>query len=360
MTIRSGKFRPSSTNVGNPLIYILPITTTSDGEVQPWPSNGPDLHLLSEWIKAFYDRDVIILDAVGLAVMDSAVSIPGQKKRKQPAYEDECRVAFRTPTYESYIEGRVSNDGQHFQTHVEGLLSEISAIRTEGIHTYSPHCQIPTSDSPSPPASTVIVDLTGDVDLPAVQTVSRIPIHDAFAVVGITMQDLFSSPGDLFIAGMAAGGSKVAVLSFARYHPRIRMHFQDWHDYGYVCKSAEYSYFEENKKRPSTTATAPDTMDAASKANFLRRAGKLVVHELAHVYGIDHCVHFHCVMNGTGHLVEDFSAPAHLCAVCLRKLQFRMGFDVLQRYENLFGVYCAGGLTKEAKWVQKRLNTLSS
>jgi hypothetical protein len=42
-------------------------------------------------------------------------------------------------------------------------------------------------------------------------------------------------------------------------------------------------------------------------------------------------------MNGTGHLVEDLSAPAHLCAVCLRKLQFRMGFDVPQRYQRLLG-----------------------
>ena len=183
-------------------------------------------------------------------------------------------------------------------------------------------------------------------------------IHDAFAVVGVTMEDLYSSPGDLFIAGMAAGASKVAVLSFARYHPRIRMHFQDWYDYGYATRSAEYSYFEEGKPRPSVSATAPLQLDAESKANFLRRAGKLVVHELAHVYWVDHCVYYHCVMNGTGHLVEDFAAPAHLCAVCLRKLQFRLGFDVTERYRKLLDVFTQGGLKKEARWVKKRIESL--
>jgi archaemetzincin len=184
-------------------------------------------------------------------------------------------------------------------------------------------------------------------------------MSDAFAVIGVTMEDLYSSEGDLFIAGMAAGVSKAAVLSFARYHPRIRMHFQNWYDYGYVAQSAEYSYFEEGKPRPKNVSThAPEVLDKESQANYLRRAGKLVVHELGHVYGIDHCVHYHCVMNGTGHLVEDFSAPAHLCGVCLRKVQFRMGFEVVARYERLKDVFQRGVLQKEARWVERRLEHL--
>jgi hypothetical protein len=53
--------------------------------------------------------------------------------------------------------------------------------------------------------------------------------------------------------------------------------------------------------------------------------------------------------------VEDFSAPAHLCGVCLRKVQFRAGFDVTTRYERLLEVFRRGGLRKEARWVEKRL-----
>ena len=51
---------------------------------------------------------------------------------------------------------------------------------------------------------------------------------------------------------------------------------------------------------------------------MLRRATKLLVHELAHVYGVDHCIYYACVMNGTGHLVEDFQVYIYtavpLCA----------------------------------------------
>lgn len=416
VTLRSGKFKPQ-TNIGKPIIYLLPITAKRGDVIQQWPSNGPDLQQLADWVRAFYDREVIILDPASVAVVDPCTTaIPGQRGKWKPAYEGECKIAFRTATYESYIEGRVSADGQHYQTHIDGLLSEITSIRTEGIHGYSvdaqlKHRSVQTASSSAPTSSNSnagggkyssgVIDLTGDGDsdadgdgcfdvdksaagshnrkrpyemhsTPSPQATSSSKkaqkqdkqgekgvIHDAFAVVGVTMEDLYSSEGDLFVAGMAAGGSKVAVLSFARYHPRIRMHFQNWWDYGYVSKSAEYSYFEENKKRPPTVLLPPTTLDAVSKANYLRRAGKLVVHELAHVYGIDHCVHYHCVMNGTGHLVEDFKSPAFLCAVCLRKVQFRMGFDVPQRYRNLLDVFKAGGMEKETKWVQKRLEAIA-
>jgi hypothetical protein len=36
--------------------------------------------------------------------------------------------------------------------------------------------------------------------------------------------------------------------------------------------------------------------------------------------GIGHCVHRHCLMNGCGHLKEDFAAPPFLCPVDLAKV----------------------------------------
>jgi len=44
---------------------------------------------------------------------------------------------------------------------------------------------------------------------------------ECFCLVGVTMEDLFDSRPDLFVAGFAFGGSKVAVFSFYRYHPRV-------------------------------------------------------------------------------------------------------------------------------------------
>lgn len=38
----------------------------------------------------------------------------------------------------------------------------------------------------------------------------------------------------------------------------------------------------------------------------LQRSCKLLVHEIAHLLGVDHCIWFSCCMNGSGHLSEDF------------------------------------------------------
>lgn len=59
-------------------------------------------------------------------------------------------------------------------------------------------------------------------------------------------------------------------------------------------------------------------------------------------------------MNGTGHLVEDFAVPTHLCGVCLRKLQWRLGFRVKERYRLLAGCFGSTGMGKEQKWASKQ------
>ena len=78
------------------------------------------------------------------------------------------------------------------------------------------------------------------------------------------------------------------------------------------------------------------------------------MHEIAHLYGIDHCVRRDCVMRGTGHLVEDFAAPSHVCEVDLRKLQFRLGFALAARHAALAAVYARWGLKREAAWERAR------
>ena len=64
-------------------------------------------------------------------------------------------------------------------------------------------------------------------------------------------------------------------------------------------------------------------------------------------------------MMGTGHLVEDFNAPSHLCGVCLRKLQWRTGFDVRQRYKLLSSAFDTMGMKSESNWVTKQYNHLT-
>lgn len=204
------------------------------------------------------------------------------------------------------------------------------------------------------------------------------------SVMGVLpVDDLYSSPTDLFIAGLAAGGSHVAAFSLHRYHPNLKMSPQNWWEYGYTnTKRLDmYSYVQDDQaiewgsndeqtnaaatSRSSKRArrgtkvirlspTAPATLSYKAVSEYLRRSAKLLVHELLHLLLVGHCIYYKCLMNGTGHLVEDFAAPSHLCGIDLRKLQFRLGFDIVSRYEALASVWNDWEFKAEARRCQKQ------
>lgn len=163
---------------------------------------------------------------------------------------------------------------------------------------------------------------------------------DAHCLVGITLEDLFDTKPDLFVAGMAAGGSKVGVFQFYRYNPAYRFSGEFWFKRYPVGT-------KRNKKADSDL--------------LLARSCKLLVHEICHIYGIDHCKFYDCVMNGSGHLEEDFRQPYHLCPIDLRKLAHRLGFDVRKRYE-MIGNVCKGNpaLREYGDWIASRSAALYS
>jgi archaemetzincin len=144
---------------------------------------------------------------------------------------------------------------------------------------------------------------------------------DAFCLLGITMEDLYPDPSWNFVFGEASLRDRVGVYSFARYDPAF---------YG-------------------------DDRGGDYQEVLLRRSAKVLVHETGHMFGLQHCVFFRCVMDGSNHLQESDSRPMHLCPVCLRKLQRSIGFDVVKRYEDLSGFYTEAGWTKEASWVSHRV-----
>ena len=88
----------------------------------------------------------------------------------------------------------------------------------------------------------------------------------------------------------------------------------------------------------------------------LSRACKTASHEVLHMYGIRHCVYRHCLMNGCGHLLEDFAAPHHLCPVDLEKLNIILGTNInlLQRYKALLK-FCEGrnGFNEHIIWLRR-------
>jgi archaemetzincin len=146
---------------------------------------------------------------------------------------------------------------------------------------------------------------------------------DAFCVLAITMEDLYPDPSWNFVFGQASPQDSVGVFSFARYDPVF--------------------YAEKRRKN--------------FQAVLLRRSCKVLAHESVHMFSLAHCIYFQCLMNGSNHLQESDARPFSLCPVCLRKLQFSIGFDVVDRYQKLLDFYKRVGFENEAGWVSKRLRT---
>jgi archaemetzincin len=88
---------------------------------------------------------------------------------------------------------------------------------------------------------------------------------------------------------------------------------------------------------------------------LLRRSCKVLAHEVAHMFGIAHCVFFNCLMNGSNHLAESDARPLHPCPVDLRKLQHSVGFDPEARYRRLLDFGRKVGFDDEPAWLEQRL-----
>lgn len=147
---------------------------------------------------------------------------------------------------------------------------------------------------------------------------------DAFCVMAITMEDLYPEPSWNFVFGQASLRERVGLYSFARYDPAF--------------------YGEKRKENYEKV--------------LLRRSCKVLVHEMGHMFGLTHCIYFKCAMAGSNHLKESDARPMHLCPVCLRKLQHSIGFEVVERYVNLFRFYQKVRFDDEARWVAGRLERI--
>lgn len=155
----------------------------------------------------------------------------------------------------------------------------------------------------------------------------RLP-PDAYSMLGVTMTDLYPDPKWNFVFGQARLRARVGVFSFARYHPSF--HGDEVEDKEQVMKLV------------------------------LKRAAKVLTHETGHMFGVRHCVHYHCNMNGANHLQEADATPMHLCPVCLRKMHHAIRFSPVDRYRKLKAFYQKHGFKSEADWVDKRVKAIKA
>ncbi|MFP4596695.1 MAG: archaemetzincin [Persicimonas sp.] len=157
--------------------------------------------------------------------------------------------------------------------------------------------------------------LTGDLlDL----LEERLP-DDAYGVLGLTVTDLWPGEGWNFVFGQARLSRRVGVYSLARYGAGARRELNDY-----------------------------------ERRLTLLRSMKVMTHELGHMFGISHCLHYRCNMNGSNSLDETDAQPIHLCPVDLRKLHTAAGFDPVIRYEELADFYEKRGFEEQADFARRR------
>ena len=147
---------------------------------------------------------------------------------------------------------------------------------------------------------------------------------DAYCLLGVTMTDLYPEPSWNYVFGQASLAERVGVFSYARYDPAF------WGD--------------ERGDRYHDV--------------ILQRGSKVLVHETAHMFGLWHCIHHECVVNGSNHMVETDRQPQHLCPVCLRKLHHATGFDPVRRYRELAAFYRRLQWYEELDFVNRQLARL--
>lgn len=150
--------------------------------------------------------------------------------------------------------------------------------------------------------------------------------EDAYCLLGITLTDLYPNGSWNFVFGQATLRQRVGIYSFARFDP---------------------AFFDE--PRPHDVETL-----------ILRRSCRTLAHEIGHMFGMQHCIFFTCVMNGSNHLAESDSRPLHVCPVCLRKLHQSIGFDPLEREQRLLKLYRQLKLADEWNWQERRWTRIAN
>jgi len=229
---------------------------------------------------------------------------------------------------------------------------------------------------------------------------------DAYALLMLVEHDIYEDDDDDFACGRAYGGSRIAVVSGARYNPILDSvqnierehswpvsHCADYmnaccEDEDEIMEISEDSLLEISEdsflaKSGAVGKVVKETigpMHAARAAHIalLSSGGKLspsalsglwlgrvcrtAGHELGHCFGIAHCVYYACSMQATASVVEDARQPPYLCPVDLAKVLKATGSDVSQRYQAIVsfcGKYKDAHLfAAYAAWIKGRLEQI--
>ncbi|KAF5382518.1 hypothetical protein D9615_003081 [Tricholomella constricta] len=285
-----------------------------------------------------------------------------------------------------------------------GVKSKSTILRYIGLNTSTECVRIRTRRSKD---GVFTAQLNLDDLLDA--AISVLP-DDAYALLLLVNHDLFEGAEDQFVCGRAYGGSRVAVISTARYHPILdykhkveRQH--TWpasHCQAYIhacCETSVQSSVRPKKKAKLKNADAdslrPDASSSSSTLGYLGlpetsspmhaalfahkelppiesspstaslsslwlgRVCRTASHELGHCFGMEHCVYYACSMQGSSSLAEDARQPPYLCPIDLAKMLHASGATADARYRELLS-FCERHESSHlfaayAAWIRARL-----
>jgi archaemetzincin len=150
---------------------------------------------------------------------------------------------------------------------------------------------------------------------------ARLP-ENAFASLAFTTSDLWPGKGWNFVYGQASLQERVGIWSIHRF--------------------------------------GNPEGDAAALKLMLRRTLKTAVHETGHMFSMQHCVYYECVMNGSNHLEEADRQPLWLCPECSAKLHYATGTEPRLHFEHLIQFAAQHDFTTEKEMWERSLKILQA
>lgn len=225
--------------------------------------------------------------------------------------------------------------------------------------------------------------------------------EDAYALLLMVQHDLYEDEEDEFVCGRAYGGSRVAVISAARYNPVLDLRQKVEREHAWpashcgeyfqiscsapskprplkkkqmmaaslpIIPASQSNHFSSSPMHSAVSAHtkffAPSLSPSQLSGLWLSRICRTATHELGHCFGLEHCVYFACVMQGSASLAEDVRQPPYLCPIDVAKLDFATGsVDTVVRNRALLA-FCRRHEANShffaafAAWLENRLEEL--
>lgn len=149
----------------------------------------------------------------------------------------------------------------------------------------------------------------------------RIP-SDAAAYIAFTTKDLWPGEGWNFVFGQASLVNRIGVFSIYRYgNPDLNnKEFQ-------IC---------------------------------LLRTVKTGAHEISHIFSLEHCILYECLMNGSNSQAESDRKPLACCPECMAKISWAIRTSPLNRFQKLKEFCNHNGFSDEAKTYQNFIVALTA